>query len=520
MFGEYESESPRVPSPWDSLLSSPRSVSPSKYTGHCNGNLATNCTHSSASPLQFSFSPLLLPRLLPENDAGNIEYKLHLLNPSAARFTRLVTQLKWRLLEGGGQAYYELGVADSGDLVGLGRQELESSLDTLEMMAGEIGASVIVVKEIEVPAELATRYEEDARSRGQSNTWGDARGRRARKREKEMIAACLFDDDLAAISSLSLTSTTNTEVEDSGVPDNEVNEDSRPGPLPSRHLVNPTAIFVIDLESEFDPADAADVSEADDDKFTSPPSQYAIDLKISSVYEPRPMRKRFHHLHPGQRHHQNGSGRSMGKKGKGKEKDKQHPHHDSHISKDSSATNDDTSAPTNRASLRRQARDRRREERKKKLATLSATEPTRNDPTSTTTSESTEDAQMGAEALAGDSKTFHDFVKLAKSEPIIAALLAGVDPNGSNAIVADTPLANGTVRQTVGDRDIVDNSGPIYNEDDDEGVFGSPILSAPTSKPTETKDRNKDTRSIVEVLVVRKMSIEEGFLDFEGFSFL
>lgn len=85
---------------------------------------------------------------------GNVEYKLRLLNPTAERFTRLVTQLKWRLLEGGGQAYYELGVADSGQLVGLSRTHLEQTLQTLEEMAGEIGASVIIVKEIEVPAAM------------------------------------------------------------------------------------------------------------------------------------------------------------------------------------------------------------------------------------------------------------------------------------------------------------------------------------------------------------------------------
>jgi hypothetical protein len=77
-----------------------------------------------------------------------------LIEPSPERFLRLVTQLKWRLLEGGGQAYYELGVADSGQLVGLTRQNLERSLETLEAMAGEIGASVVVVKEIEVPPSL------------------------------------------------------------------------------------------------------------------------------------------------------------------------------------------------------------------------------------------------------------------------------------------------------------------------------------------------------------------------------
>jgi len=67
-------------------------------------------------------------------------------------FAGLVTQLKWRLLEGGGQAYYELGVADSGQLVGLSRRDLDVTLSTLEDMCGEIGASVIIVKEIEVPA--------------------------------------------------------------------------------------------------------------------------------------------------------------------------------------------------------------------------------------------------------------------------------------------------------------------------------------------------------------------------------
>jgi len=35
---------------------------------------------------------------------------------------RLVTQLKWRLLAGSGQALYEIGVSDSGQLIGLSRK--------------------------------------------------------------------------------------------------------------------------------------------------------------------------------------------------------------------------------------------------------------------------------------------------------------------------------------------------------------------------------------------------------------
>ncbi|KZV90640.1 hypothetical protein EXIGLDRAFT_837648 [Exidia glandulosa HHB12029] len=132
MFGEFDSsdnEGPSVGSPWDSLLSS----SPSPET-------------EDKKKLQRS------SRLTPEVEEGNVEYKLKLIDPTPERFARLVTQLKWRLLEGSGQAYYELGVADSGQLVGLPRVDLDRTLETLEAMAGEIGASVIIVKEIEVPA--------------------------------------------------------------------------------------------------------------------------------------------------------------------------------------------------------------------------------------------------------------------------------------------------------------------------------------------------------------------------------
>lgn len=58
--------------------------------------------------------------------------------------------MKWRLLEGGGQAIYELGVADSGVLVGLSPSDLRASLKTLRAMAAEIGARVVIAKEIEV----------------------------------------------------------------------------------------------------------------------------------------------------------------------------------------------------------------------------------------------------------------------------------------------------------------------------------------------------------------------------------
>lgn len=53
--------------------------------------------------------------LPPEPQFGNIEYKLKLISPSKQRLDHLVTQLKWRLNEGKGEAIYEIGVTDSGE---------------------------------------------------------------------------------------------------------------------------------------------------------------------------------------------------------------------------------------------------------------------------------------------------------------------------------------------------------------------------------------------------------------------
>ena len=85
-----------------------------------------------------------------EIEEGNVEYKLKLINPSTDRFQQLVTQLKWRLGEGNGEAMYELGVADGGLLVGLTDPELAESLQTLEKMASVVGAEISVVRERQI----------------------------------------------------------------------------------------------------------------------------------------------------------------------------------------------------------------------------------------------------------------------------------------------------------------------------------------------------------------------------------
>ncbi|KAK0544711.1 hypothetical protein OC846_005240 [Tilletia horrida] len=172
MFGEDRSQSPRMPSPWTSRLStsldrtpSPLSLSsnsaadqPGTSRSRRNTSASTTTTAVIQTPQEHhaillnsqQHSPSLAP-LNPEQDTiGNIEYKLKLLPPTRDRFNRLVTQLKWRLLQGGGMAIYEVGVLDDGALVGLSRREMRASLDTLEAMAAQLGARVEVRRVIVV----------------------------------------------------------------------------------------------------------------------------------------------------------------------------------------------------------------------------------------------------------------------------------------------------------------------------------------------------------------------------------
>jgi len=82
----------------------------------------------------------------PEIESGNVEYKLKLVNPSEDRIEHLATQMKWRLGEGNGEAFYEIGVEDDGNPQGLSDDDMKGSLDTLQKIAGKVGASVNVLR--------------------------------------------------------------------------------------------------------------------------------------------------------------------------------------------------------------------------------------------------------------------------------------------------------------------------------------------------------------------------------------
>eukprot|EP00164_Ancoracysta_twista_P003930 GFYU01005268.1.p1 GENE.GFYU01005268.1~~GFYU01005268.1.p1 ORF type:complete len:608 (+),score=145.32 GFYU01005268.1:107-1930(+) len=102
-----------------------------------------------------------IDQLPQEIEEGNIEYKLKLVDPSPERFEHLVSQMKWRLQEGQGEAIYELGVEDNGLPTGITADEMKASIATLSKMADELEADVTVLRqrdgEIGVVAEVLVR---------------------------------------------------------------------------------------------------------------------------------------------------------------------------------------------------------------------------------------------------------------------------------------------------------------------------------------------------------------------------
>ncbi|KAK6503344.1 hypothetical protein TWF481_008367 [Arthrobotrys musiformis] len=133
--------------------------------------------------------------LASEPQEGSTEYKLSLRNPTPLRLQHLTTQLLWRLQQScpshntagliappvsvfenedgkevddqsgnrvADKAYYatllqdsqgclyEIGVADSGKLLGLVEKELDTSLDTLRKMADALGCVVEIVRRVNV----------------------------------------------------------------------------------------------------------------------------------------------------------------------------------------------------------------------------------------------------------------------------------------------------------------------------------------------------------------------------------
>jgi len=85
--------------------------------------------------------------LTPEKDDGNIEYKLSLCDIDDNIINKRITQMKYRLYEGNGEALYFIGVMDDGSLLGLSEEEYNESVTNLKLIAEKIDSSIIKISE-------------------------------------------------------------------------------------------------------------------------------------------------------------------------------------------------------------------------------------------------------------------------------------------------------------------------------------------------------------------------------------
>jgi small GTP-binding protein len=82
-----------------------------------------------------------------EKDDGNIEYKRELINLDEETINRRMTQMKYRIYEGLGEALYFIGVGDDGTLIGLSESEYTESVENLKMIANKIDCNMIKISE-------------------------------------------------------------------------------------------------------------------------------------------------------------------------------------------------------------------------------------------------------------------------------------------------------------------------------------------------------------------------------------
>lgn len=88
--------------------------------------------------------------LSPEIEEGNIEYKRYLINLSEKRFEELLSQMKWRLSEGNGIAFYYIGVNDDGTIENINSSQIKESINNLKKISSKIDSKIISVQKIKL----------------------------------------------------------------------------------------------------------------------------------------------------------------------------------------------------------------------------------------------------------------------------------------------------------------------------------------------------------------------------------
>lgn len=86
--------------------------------------------------------------LEPEIEEGNIEYKRYLKSEDNRRLEEYVSQLKWRVTEGHGEAIYYLGIENDGTFYNWDEKEKMQTIQTIKKMVNVANLKIIKIEKI------------------------------------------------------------------------------------------------------------------------------------------------------------------------------------------------------------------------------------------------------------------------------------------------------------------------------------------------------------------------------------
>jgi len=83
-----------------------------------------------------------------EDNQGCIEYKRFIKFHNDRRYNSLLSQLKYRLLEGNGVCYYIIGVEDNGDIINIIDEDYKESVKNLTLMCSQNRCKILSITKI------------------------------------------------------------------------------------------------------------------------------------------------------------------------------------------------------------------------------------------------------------------------------------------------------------------------------------------------------------------------------------
>ena len=83
-----------------------------------------------------------------EDNQGCIEYKRFIKFHNDRRYNSLLSQLKYRLLEGNGVCYYIIGVEDNGDIINITDEDYKESVKNLTLMCSQNRCKILSITKI------------------------------------------------------------------------------------------------------------------------------------------------------------------------------------------------------------------------------------------------------------------------------------------------------------------------------------------------------------------------------------